>query len=138
LEQKNLDDEQVFEELVQEVMRTQQELNSDEIRAGSSFKARADLFANPNSDYLGNNMLAIFRNSDVDQLAEVQEKVEKQMKEVVPAIVEETIEVVKDEKAETQALIADLEETLEYIDDDSEREETQLLIDDLKEAVMFM
>jgi len=138
LEQKNLDDEQVFEELVQEVMRTQEELNSDEIRAGSSFKGRADLFANPNSDYLGNNMLAIFRNSDVDQLAEVQEKVEKQMKEVVPAIVEETIEVVKDEKAETQALIADLEETLEYIDDDSEREETQLLIDDLKEALMFI
>lgn len=138
LEQKNLYDEQVFEELVQEVMRRQEELNSDEIRAGSSFKGRADLFANPNSDYLGNNMLAIFRNSDVDQLAEVQEQVEKQMKELVPAIVEETIEVVKDEKAETQALIADLEETLEYIDDDSEREETQLLIDDLKEALMFI
>ena len=65
-------------------------------------------------------------------------KASGQLNLVVPAIVEETIEVVKDEKAETQALIADLEETLEYIDDDSEREETQLLIDDLKEALMFI
>jgi hypothetical protein len=146
LEQKNLDDEQVFEELVQEVMRRQQELNSDEIRAGSSFKGRADLFANPNSDYLGNNMLAIFRNSDVQQLAEVQEKVEKQMKEIAPTTKttlveeeeqEEVVIVAKDEKAETQALISDLEELLEF-SEESEKAETQSLIDDLKELLEFM
>jgi hypothetical protein len=142
LEQKNLDDEQVFEELVQEVMRRQEELNSDEIRAGSSFKGRADLFANPNSDYLGNNMLAIFRNSDVQQLAEVQEKVEKQMKEIAPTTStaiqeEELIDIAKDEKAETQALISDLEELLEF-SEESERAETQSLIDDLKELLEFM
>jgi hypothetical protein len=55
----NLDNPQVMQEQVEEVKRRQAILNSDEIRAGSSFKARANLFANSNSDYLGNAMLGL-------------------------------------------------------------------------------
>jgi len=137
LEQKNLDDPQVFEEMVQEVIRTQERLNSEEIRSGSSFKQRAEIFATPNSDYLGNKMLSIFVNSDVNKVAEIEQTIEESILEEISPIVEEEVIVVKDEKAETQELIADLEETLEYIDE-SERAETQLLIDDLKEAMMFL
>jgi len=112
LEQKNLDDQQVFEELIQEVTRRQEELNSDEIRAGSSFKSRANLFANPNSDYLGNNMLSIFRNTDVQQLAEVQEKVQKQMQENEANQDEEVIDLVIEKPKEDDFAM----QTREFID----------------------
>jgi hypothetical protein len=133
LEQKNLDDEQVFEELVQEVMRTQEELNSDEIRAGSSFKARADLFANPNSDYLGNNMLAIFRNSDVQQLAEVQEKVDEQMQEIASKdIVIEEQEIVSDDfETQTREFIEQLKPLLQLYKG-KEKKELKEYIDSLE------
>jgi len=59
IEIQNLDKDEVVAEIIEEVKRRQAELNSDEIRAGSSFKARAELFANPNPDYLGNDLLAM-------------------------------------------------------------------------------
>jgi hypothetical protein len=135
LEQKNLDDEQVFEELVQEVMRKQEELNSDEIRAGSSFKGRADLFANPNSDYLGNNMLSIFRNSDVQQLAEVQKKVEVQMQEIVSPV-EVVAELEGEIVSPTQRIIDELLELSEF-ETPREKKKTMRIIEDLRELMEF-
>jgi len=133
LEQKNLDDDQVFEELVQEVMRKQEELNSDEIRAGSSFKGRADLFANPNSDYLGNNMLSIFRNSDTQKIAEVQKKVEEKMQEVVSPVEEVIVEV---STSPTQILIDELLELSEF-ETPREKKKTMRIIEDLRELMEF-
>jgi hypothetical protein len=74
VEKKNLDDKQVFEEIVQEVRRRQQELASEEIRAGSSYVARAVSFATPNPDYLGNELLSIFQNTDEEVLASIDVK----------------------------------------------------------------
>lgn len=71
IEKRFLDDSQVFQELVQEVERRQAELNSEEIRAGSSYLARAELFANPNPDYIGNNMLSIFQNTNEELLKQI-------------------------------------------------------------------
>ena len=133
LEQKNLDDDQVFEELVQEVRRKQEELNSDEIRAGSSFKGRADLFANPNSDYLGNNMLSIFRNSDVQQLAEVQKKVEVQMQEIVSPV---EVGVEEEIVSPTQRIIDELIELSEF-ETAREKKKTMRIIADLQELMEF-
>jgi hypothetical protein len=74
LEKTQLDDSQVFDELVQEVVRRQAELNSEEIRAGSSYMARAELFGRANADYIGNNMLSIFQNTDEETLATIDVK----------------------------------------------------------------
>lgn len=142
LEQRQLDDEQVFEELVQEVVRKQEELNSEEIRAGSSFKARATLFATPNSDYLGNEMLSIFVNSGDADMKKVQEQVEAQIEAKVaePIIEPQAIEAEQFEEItakSTQELIDELIELLEFEESPREKKKTLKLIEDLKEALMF-
>ena len=82
----NFNNEQVMQELVEEVKRKQAELNSDEIRAGSSFKARANLFANTNSDYLGNAMLGLQQKPKDDENKPVEVVIE-------PIVEEEVIDV---------------------------------------------
>ena len=67
----------------------------------------------------------------------VQESVEEQVKQVPTIVEEQEVIVSKNEKAETQALIADLEELLEF-SEESEKVATQSLIDDLKELLEFM
>lgn len=137
LEQRQLEDEQVFQELVQEVIRKQAELNSEEIRAGSSFKSRANSFSTPNSDYLGNAMLSIFVNTDQKELEKVQEKVETIQEEVVPVIETEQVEEVVVSTKSTQELIDELIELLEFEESAKEKKKTLKLIEDLKEALMF-
>lgn len=130
LEQRQLEDEQVFEELVQEVIRKQAELNSEEIRAGSSFKARAVSFATPNSDYLGNNMLSIFKNTEQAQVEEIQKQVEEQ-----PIV--EIVEEVEVKEKSTQELIDELLELSEFETDEKEKEKTLQIVEALKEALEF-
>ena len=128
LEQRQLDDPQVFEELVQEVVRKQAELNSEEIRAGSSFKSRAISFATPNSDYLGNKMLSLFKNTEQEKVREIEEK---EVKPVVKESIEEII-VIKS----TQELIDELEDLLSF-ESPSEQKKTKRIISELKEALEF-
>jgi hypothetical protein len=125
LEQDNLMDAQVFTELVQEVQRKQAELNSDVIRAGSSFKARAISFATPNSDYLGNEMLSIFRNVEENNNPKPSLIIEKQ-----------EVGVIEQVTSPTQRLIDDLEEALEF-ESPREKKKTLRIIQDLREAMEF-
>lgn len=136
LEQRQLEDEQVFQELVEEVMRKQAELNSEEIRAGSSFKSRANLFATPNTDYLGNDMLSIFVNSGEADMKEVKNKVKAKIEAKVsePIIAEEI--VIEEVTSPTQRLIDDLEEALEF-ESPREKKKTLRIIQDLREAMEF-
>jgi hypothetical protein len=102
-----LSDKQVFEEIVQEVTRTQKELFADELRAGSSFVARSEAFARCNEEYLGNEMLAIYNNNprkdtitcghvytEEDKPKELDKRVERVVEVVteVPAKTTETAE----------------------------------------------
>ena len=153
LEKTQLDDQQVFDELVQEVQRRMEELNSEEIRKGASYVARAELFANPNPDYLGNGLLSIFQNTDMETLSKIDERYRPSSRAIEEAqskgttktkvakpkveVIEVVEEVVSDEKQATTLLIADLEEALEYMDSE-EKANAQSLIDDLKEALDFM
>lgn len=128
----NLSKQEVFDEIVQEVMATQQRLASDEIRAGSSFKARANLFANSNSDYLGNTMLGLQQApKPKDEIVEV--VLEEVVEEVKP-IMEEIEEVVIPKTS--QELIDILEEGLPF-ETPREQKKTRKLIEDLREAMMF-
>lgn len=147
LEKTQLDDQQVFDELVQEVERRMEELNSEEIRKGASYVARAELFANPNPDYLGNGLLSIFQNTDMETLSKIDERYRPSLRAIEEAqskvakpkveVIEVVEEVVSDEKKATMLLIADLEEALEYMDSE-EKANAESLIDDLKEALDFM
>jgi hypothetical protein len=113
LEQRNLDDEQVFEELVQEVVRRIEALNSEEIRLGSSISARVASFANPNTDYLGNNMLSLFVAKDEEQEKEVKKKVAKQVEKLQEeVVVEETTD--GHLKEQTKEFIAQLKPALKF------------------------
>jgi hypothetical protein len=102
-----LSDKQVFEEIVQEVTRTQKELFADELRAGSSFVARSEAFGRCNEEYLGNEMLAIYNNNprkdtitcghvytEEDKPKELDKRVERVVEVVteVPAKTTETAE----------------------------------------------
>ncbi len=166
LEKTQLDDQQVFDELVQEVVRRMDALNSEEIRKGASYVARAELFGNPNPDYLGNAMLSIFQNTDEEELRKIdikfrpseraiayakEQRILEALKkgETLPKtkkpkatktkveVVEVIEEGVSDEKQATILLIADLEEALEYMDSE-EKANAKSLIADLKEALDFM
>lgn len=135
LQQKSFDDPQVFEELVQEVIRTQEKLNSEEIRKGTSFKARAESFAKPNPDYLGNNLLSIFTNSDQSSLQQIQEAVEEQTKtQVTPVEIAE--EQVQQIVSPTQIIINELIELSEF-ESPREKKKTMRIIDDLRELMEF-
>ena len=117
LEQRNLDDPQVFEELTQEVIRRIEALNSEEIRLGSSISARVASFANPNTDYLGNNMLSLFVAKDEEQEKEVKKKVAKQVEKLKAEVVEEVIvEETSDGdlKEQTKEFIAQLKPALKF------------------------
>jgi hypothetical protein len=117
LEQRNLDDPQVFEELVQEVVRRIEALNSEEIRLGSSISARVASFANPNTDYLGNNMLSLFVAKDEEQEKEVKKKVAKQVKKLQAEVVEEVVveeTTDGDLKEQTKEFIAQLKPALKF------------------------
>lgn len=135
LQQKSFDDPQVFEELVQEVIRTQERLNSEDIRKGTSFKARAESFANANPDYLGNNLLSIFMNSDQSSLQQIQEAIEEQNKtEETPTEIAE--EQVQEIVSPTQLLINELLELSEF-ESPREKKKTMRIIDDLRELMEF-
>jgi len=117
LEQRNLDDAQVFEELVQEVVRRIEALNSEEIRLGSSISARVASFANPNTDYLGNNMLSLFVAKDEEQEKEVKKKVAKQVEKLQAEVVEEVVveeTTDADLKEQTKEFIAQLKPALKF------------------------
>jgi hypothetical protein len=168
LEKNQLDDKQVFDELVQEVIRRQQELNSEEIRAGSSYMARAILFGKPNPDYIGNNMLSIFQNTDEETLKTIDvkfrpseraiadardrriassltskattEKTTSKRKSKVTAPIEE-VEVVEVVEVDERLATENLINDLREameFEDDAEQVKTQQLIDDLVEALEFM
>jgi hypothetical protein len=148
IEKINLSDPQVFKEIVEEVIRTQEALNSEEIRAGSSYLSRAKTFANCNPEYLGNELLSIFMNNPnkntakcgdvfmddyeiIDETIEMPKTTEK-VKE------EEIVEVQLTEKEQTQILIDDLLELSEFEENPKEKKKTMLLIKDLKELIEFM
>jgi hypothetical protein len=135
LQQRQLDDPQVFEELVQEVMRKINELNSEEIRKGSSFKARSESFGKPNSDYLGNNLLSIFTNTDQARLENVQKAVEEKMQEQETPI--EIAEIQAEEiGSPTQRIIDELLELSEF-ETPREKKKTMRIIEDLRELMEF-
>ncbi len=135
LEQRQLEDEQVFQELVQEVIRKQEALNSEEIRAGSSFKSRANSFSTPNTDYLGNAMLSIFVNTDQKELEKVDQKIEQNKKnEETPIQIAE--EKVQEIVSPTQILINELLELSEF-ETPREKKKTMRIIEDLRELMEF-
>jgi hypothetical protein len=148
VEKLNLSDPQVFQEIVEEVKRKQEALNSEEIRAGSSYLARAKTFANCNPEYLGNEMLSIFMNNPnknttkcgdvfMDDYEVIEEIIEeptksKKVKE------QEVVEVQQlSEKEQTQILIDELLELSEF-ENAKEKKITKALVRDLKELVEFM
>jgi hypothetical protein len=148
IEKNNLDDPQVIEETIQEVQRRMDELNSEEIRAGSSFLARAKTFATCNPEYLGNEMLSIFMNtpnkdtikcghdfSDVSIpiIEEIEEEVVETPTEEV--VVETPIEEVVGIKS-TQELIDELEMLMEF-ESAKEKKKTKKIIADLKMLMEF-
>ena len=129
LEQRQLDDEQVFQELVEEVIRTQEALNSEEIRAGSSFKSRATLFATPNTDYLGNEMLSIFSNMAITDIEKCKKDVMKKIKSQPKLKVEEVVEEVvvaepsdAELKEQTKEFIAQLKPALKFYEGAEKKE----------------
>ena len=140
LESKQLDDDQVFQELIQEVIRRIEALNSEEIRLGSSISARVLSFANPNSDYLGNAMLSLFVPQSEEEEKAIKKKVKKQVEELIlqPIVEEEIIvaETLSPTQLITQQLIDSLEEAFEF-ETPREKKKTRRIIDDLREGMQF-
>jgi hypothetical protein len=155
IEKNNLDDPQIIQETIQEVQRRQEELNSEEIRSGSSYTARAKTFATCNPDYLGNEMLSIFMNTpnkdiiscghdysstEVPIVEVVEDVVETPIEEVVETPIEEVVETPIEEVVvspkTTQELIDDLVMILPY-ETAEEKKKTRKLIKELKMAMMF-
>jgi hypothetical protein len=140
IEINNLGKEEVMQELIAMVRDTQAKLASDEIRAGSSFKARAGLFANTNSDYLGNAMLGLQNKPKDDGEKPVEVVIE-------PIIEEEEEEVILEEpqleteefsdaeiKRQTLELISQLKPALKLYEG-AEKEEFKEYLDSLKSLV---
>jgi hypothetical protein len=114
IEIQNLDSLEVIAEITQLVKKRQEELNSDEIRAGSSFKARAELFANPNPDYLGNDLLAMVEVKDEgDDKSKKKKKVTKVIEPIVEEVIIEPIETEVEVSAEEDDFTT---QTREFID----------------------
>lgn len=142
IEKNNLDDPQVIQEEIQEVQRRMDELNNEEIRAGSSFVARAKTFATCNPEYLGNEMLSIFMNTpnketikcghDYSQVAELVEEIIETPIEIVETPTEEVVTTAKT----TQELIDELEMLMEF-ESAKEKKKTQKIIDDLRMLMEF-
>ena len=168
LEKTQLDDSQVFDELVQEVIRRQAELNSEEIRAGSSYMARAELFGRANADYIGNDMLSIFQNTDEETLATIDfkfrpseraiadarerriassltseattEKKPSKRKAKVTAPIEEVevVEVVAVDEKMATENVIEILRGAMEYQDDEEQSQTQEIIDILVDALNYM
>jgi hypothetical protein len=150
IEKQELDTQQVFDELVQETRRKQEELNAEEIRAGSSYLARVKNFAESNPDYLGNKMLDVFNNTPIEELKDIQKQyrpsdraIKKALEDAgkfVPTEVEEVkeVEIVVDDtqSSDIEILIEDLKESLMFLDGD-DLKNTESLIEDLEEAMLF-
>ena len=124
LEQTQLFDEQVFEELIEEVVRKQNALQEEEIREGNSFRARALQFATPNPEYMGNEYLSEFM---------VSEKAKRDSKKCFDAEVTEEI------TQGQQEILNEIEEYKELMEFQSEEEQkiTQDDINDLMELYDF-
>jgi hypothetical protein len=144
VEQQNLNNKEVFEEIVQEVIRTQEELNSEEIRAGSSYVARAENFANSNPDYLGNKLLDIFNHTPQEMLTDIQTQyrpssraIEEALKSTATAMVDREEEAEDSGKEGIETLINQLKPALEFL---SGKEKTELnsLVKSLESALEFM
>ena len=120
LEQRNLFDKEVFEELVEEVIRRQQALAEEDIREGNSFRARAVSFATPNPEYLGNDYLSIFAE---DGKARTMEDVEE-------------AEVISEEQQEILNDIEALETAMKY-ETKAEQKITKADIEALKLAYQY-
>jgi hypothetical protein len=145
IEKNNLDDPQVIQETIQEVKRRQEELNSEEIRSGSSFTARAKTFATCNPDYLGNEMLSIFMNTpnkDIISCGHDYSSTEVPIVEVVEEVVETPIEEVVETPIEevsvksTKQLIDELTMAMPF-ETPKERKKTQKIINELKMIMEF-
>jgi len=120
-------------------------LNSEEIRSGSSFTARAKTFATCNPDYLGNEMLSIFMNTpnkDVIKCGHDYSSTEVPFVEVVEEVVETPIEEVVETPTEevsvksTKQLIDELTMAMPF-ETPKERKKTQKIIDELKMIMEF-
>jgi hypothetical protein len=128
--------------------------------------ARAELFGRANADYIGNDMLSIFQNTDEETLATIDvkfrpseraiadarerriassltsgattEKKPSKRKAKVTAPIEE-VEVVEvvDEKTATENVIEILRGAMEY-QDEEEQLQTQQVIDTLVDALEYM
>jgi len=132
LEQKNLYTDERFEELVQEVIRKQQELAKEEIREGNSFRARAEQFARPNPEYLGNEYLDLFETRGDAKGQRYEEAVVVVEKEEV-----EEVEEQSSEKDKAQALIEKYNNLLKFLDEE-QSEITKGYIAKLQMAMKFM
>ena len=124
LEQQQLFDDQVFEELIQEVIRKQNALQEEEIREGNSFRARALQFATPNPEYMGNKYLSEFM---------VSEKAKRDSRKCIDA------EVIEEITQGQQEILDEIEEYKELMEFQSEEEQkiTQDDINDLMELYDF-
>jgi hypothetical protein len=126
IEKNNLDDPQVIQEEIQEVQRRMDELNSEEIRAGSSFVARAKTFATCNPEYLGNELLSIYMNTPKKETIQCGHDYSA-VEEITEEVVEEPIEVV--------------EEPIEVVEEPTEEvvgtKSIQEIIDNIKMLMKF-
>lgn len=135
LEQRQLYDDQMFQEQIQEVIREQKRLNAEEIRKGTSFKSRAVSFATPNSDYLGNELLSIFKPNEKTQTEQVQQKVDSLLEQPVGVL--QDVEEIEVKEKSTEELINELIELSEFETDNAEKEKTLQIVQELKEALEF-
>jgi hypothetical protein len=139
IEKNNLDDPQIIQETIQEVKRRQEELNSEEIRSGSSYVARAKTFATCNPDYLGNELLSIFMNTpnkDIISCGHDYSSTEVPIVEVIEEVVKIPIEEVVVSAKTTQEVIDELTMLMEF-ESTREKKKTQKIIDDLKMLMEF-
>ena len=133
--QKNLlqTDEQVFAELVQEVVRKQQEMASEEERMGSSYLTRVKDFSTANPDYLGNEYLSILDEKEDEKESNVVDT-----EEIIEQIEDEVVE--DDSLSLRQELQNEIDGLKEFLDlmDEEDKKETQELIDELEQQIEFI
>ena len=133
--QKNLlqTDEQVFQELVQEVVRKQEEMASEEERMGSSYLSRAKDFATPNPDYLGNDVLSILSSEEIERRSNVVDS-----EEIIEQIEEEVVD--EDAISLREEMQNEIDGLREFIDamNEEEKSETLELIEELETQIEFI
>jgi len=117
LEKNSFDDEQLFEEIVQEVIRTQQELLGQFEREGNLYTQRVKEFATKNDEYGGNNYLSEFKEKAQEVRKEIESK--KEIKE-------------SDGNSHLEDILRDIEELKEIMELSPERTK-KLMAKDIKE-----